>query len=124
MGCVVRTYKDLIAWQTAYALCLDIYRATRPFPSDERFGLVALPRNTARSVQANIAEGRHRPTAVDYLRFLGSSIGSIAELETQLSLARDLGYLPDDALLRQLAEVERLVSALRAGLERSMSLEA
>jgi four helix bundle protein len=118
---VVRTYRDLIAWQKAYALCLDVYRATRAFPSDERFGLVVELRKTARSVQANIAEGRHRPTRADYVKFLGYSAGSVAELETQLCLARDLGYLADDQLLEQLREVDRLVKGLRDGLLRSAS---
>ena len=118
---MVRTYRDLIAWQKAYALCLEIYRATRAFPVDERFGLVVELRKTARSVQANIAEGRHRPTASDYLRFLGYAMGSVAELETQLRLARDLGYLATDALLEQVAEVDRVVKGLRDGLARSAS---
>ena len=121
---MVRTYRDLIAWQKAYALCLTIYRATRAFPIDERFGLVTELRKTARSIQANIAEGRHRPTAADYMRFLGHSTGSVAELETQLCLARDLGYLASDELLEQLREVDRLVKGLRDGLARSASFEA
>ena len=118
---MVRTYRDLIAWQKAYALCLAIYRVTKTFPVDERFGLVIELRKTARSVQANIAEGRHRPTAADYLRFLGHSIGSVAELETQICLARDLGYLRDDELMERVREVDRLVNALRDGLAASCS---
>ena len=111
----IRSFKDLIAWQKAFQLCLDIYHGTAPFPTDERFGLTAELRKTARSVPYNIAEGHQRHTTADYLRFLHIASGSRGELETQLLLAEALGYLDDRAaekLISACHEVARLLASL------------
>lgn len=116
----IRSFKDLVVWQKAFGLCLRVYRATAPFPADERFGLTAELRKTARSVPYNIAEGHKRPTTADYLRFLGYAAGSGGELETQLLLAQALTYLGEseaESLLSDYREVERML----AGLVRSLS---
>lgn len=115
----IRSFKDLVAWQKAFQLCLDVYRATQGFPAHERFGLSAELRKTARSVPCNIAEGHQRRTTLDYLRFLSIAAGSRGELETQLLLAQALGYLPrDDAdkLLAACADVAKLLAALTRAL--------
>src|SRR5262245_49640140 len=94
----IRSFKDLLVWQKAFELCLRIYAATRDFPADERFGITAELRKTARSIAYNIAEGHKRPTTADYLRFLGIAAGSSGELETQLLLCERLAYVtPDQA---------------------------
>jgi four helix bundle protein len=109
------SYRDLIVWQKALALCCDVYKATRGFPSEERCGLTAEARKTARSVVSNIAEGHRRHSTAEYIRFLRIARGSGAELETQIILASRLTYLEDrpaNALLAGADEIERMLVAL------------
>ena len=115
----IRSFKDLIVWQKAFQLCLDVYRGTQGFPAEERFGLTTELRKTSRSVPCNIAEGRQRRTTTEYLRFLDIASGSRAELETQLLLAQALGYLSDEnsvSLLSTCEEVAKLLAALARAL--------
>jgi four helix bundle protein len=102
-----------------------MYGASSGFPSEERFGLTAEVRKTARSVVYNIAEGHRRNSTADYVRFLDIAAGSVAELETQLLLVQALGYL-DDALaqdfIHRLAEIERMLAALMTKLRRRRPL--
>ncbi len=112
-----RTFRDLAVWQKAIAFARAIYIATRHMPSEERFGLVSQMRRAAVSIASNIAEGNARETRKDYLRFLIVARGSLAELETQIVIARSLAYLPEDPpLLKQLAEVSRMLQALITAL--------
>lgn len=117
----VSSYKDLLAWQKALQLCLEVYRTSRSFPLHERFGLTVEIRKTARSVVCNIAEGQRRDSTPDYLRFLSFSRGSQAELETQLLVANSLGYIEEDQAPRILElcdEVGRLIFGLARALKR------
>lgn len=112
---MLRTFRDLIAWQKGFALAKRVYELTRGFPREERFGLTAQIRRAAVSVPSNIAEGYNRGTRPDYIRFLWMANGSVAELETQLLLAADLGYARPDALdllNALLAEEARILPAL------------
>jgi four helix bundle protein len=93
---MARQYKDLVAWQRSHQVTLAIYRQTRQFPTEERFGLTSQLRRAAYSVPANISEGSGRDTNKDYLRFLVIAISSLKETEYFLLLARDLGYLAGD----------------------------
>jgi four helix bundle protein len=117
----IESYRDLIAWEKARQLCLSVYSATKAYPADERFGMTSETRRTARSVVYNIAEGHERRTTTEYLRFLDIARGSRGELETQLILATDLGYLSEEQsqhLLCLSDEVGRLVYALAESLRR------
>ena len=87
----IRTFKDLLVWQKAMSLSVDVYRLTKNYPSHERYGLTAETRKTSRSVPYNIAEGHKRASTAEYIRFLGIAVGSAGELETQLLLAGRLG---------------------------------
>ena len=120
----VRTYRDLVVWQKAYALSLAVYGATRVFPRDEVYGLRSQMRRAAISIPSNIAEGYGRRTTAEYTRSLNIAYGSNCELETQLSLAADLDYI-DRAVAgrlgQQTAEVERMLTALRRALARRSS---
>jgi four helix bundle protein len=123
----IRTFKDLIVWQKAMDLSVEIYRLTKNYPSDERYGLTAETRKTSRSIPYNIAEGHKRSTTADYIRFLNISAGSVAELETQLLLAARLRYLKEDsaqAALALHAEVERMLDSLIRSLKLRNSVEA
>jgi four helix bundle protein len=88
----IESYKNLIAWRKGLKLCIDVYNRTKAFPQDERYGLKAELRKTARSVVYNIAEGQRRSPIAEYLRYLDIARGSQGELETQIILAGELGY--------------------------------
>ena len=104
-----RSYKDLLVWQKGMALAKGIYGITRPFPNEEKFGLVSQMRRAAVSIPSNIAEGQARHTTKEFIQFIYHAEGSVAELETQLMLAVDLGY----CVPRQVEEAFRLISDLR-----------
>ncbi len=86
-------FTDLEAWRTSHALILMIYRNTKLFPKDELFCLTSQMRRSAISISSNIAEGFGRRTFADKKQFYTIASGSIAELQSQLILARDLGYM-------------------------------
>jgi four helix bundle protein len=111
-------YKNLIVWQKAIALVAEIYRATQLFPREEQYGLTSQIRRSAVSIPSNVAEGQARLSPNEFRRFLGIARGSLAELETQLIIAENLGYLKETGpLLDQLAEVGRMLSGLLASIE-------
>ena len=86
------SYKDLLVWQRAIEMTLAIYRLTESFPKDERFGLTSQLRRAGVSVASNIAEGYGRLSTGEYKQFLGMSRGSNLEVQTQLVIARELGF--------------------------------
>jgi four helix bundle protein len=87
------SYKDLIAWQKGMLLALDVYRASRAFPRDELYGLTSQLRRAAVAVPSKIAEGQARYSRQEFCHFLNNARGSLAELETQITLARELECL-------------------------------
>ena len=108
-------YRDLIAWQKAKRLALDVYRCTRKFPRDEIYGLTSQMRRAAVSVPSNIAEGKGRYSQKELVHFLYLARGSLLELETQLSIARDLEYIDQPAfeiLESETEEVGRILNGL------------
>lgn len=109
-----RDYKDLIVYRKAYELALRVYRETDGFPDIERYGLAVQMRRAAISIPSNIAEG-YRRGKKEYIQFLKIAHGSCAELETQLSLSKDLGYLEEETFMSLEAlhdEVSRLLSTI------------
>jgi len=86
-------FRDLKVWQRAYELTVDLYRITRAFPKMETYGLISQLQRAAVSVPSNIAEGYERNHRKEYLQFLFIAKGSLGELDTLLSLARDLNYM-------------------------------
>lgn len=120
----VRSFRDLVAWQKAFALGLAVYRLTAKFPSDERFGLVQQMRRCSVSIASNIAEGYGRAGRSDYTRFLKLARGSLYECDTQLMFGVELGYIPCDAYEQtkaQLDECERVLAGLIRALETEQS---
>lgn len=108
----MKDFKELKVWQKAHQLTLDVYRRSKQFPSDERFGLTAHLCKTATSIPSNIAEGCGREADRELARFLTIAAGSASELEYQLLLARDLSYLPADAhsaINAQVCELRRML---------------
>ena len=86
-------YRNLIVWKRAHTFALEVYLSTKSFPDSERFGLTTQLRRAATSVVSNIAEGWGRHETRDQVRFLKMARGSICEVECQILLSRDLGYL-------------------------------
>lgn len=93
----VEPYEKLRAWQLCHALILLVFKATKVWPKEERYGLVAQIRRAAWSAVANIVEGSARRGKKELARFLDISIGSLAELGYGLRLARELEYMDHDA---------------------------
>lgn len=111
----IRSFQDLVAWQKAFQLASLVYHATRTFPADERFGLVQQLRRGAVSVSSNIAEGYGRGGRSDYSRFLKMSRGSLYEIDTQLMLSKELGFLAEaeySSVKAALDECERVLAGL------------
>ncbi|MBL7151286.1 MAG: four helix bundle protein [Candidatus Omnitrophica bacterium] len=97
-----RSFKDLIVWQKAYRLVLEIYRITKDFPKEETYGLAQQMRRAAVSLPSNIAEGYGRNHKAEYKQFLSLAYGSLSELETQYLLSLDLNYLKKDEIAENL----------------------
>ena len=115
----IRSYRDLLIWQQGMALAKQIYAMTRTFPGDERFGLTAQMRRAVVSVPSNIAEGQARHGRREFVQFLSHAEGSLAELDTQLTLAVELGYCrPSDAdgSVATVAELQKMMASLRRKL--------
>ena len=87
-----QSFRDLVVWQRAITLTLEVYKLTATFPDSERFGLTNQLRRAAVSVASNIAEGYGRSSKGEYIQFLGHARGSISEVETQLVIARGLEF--------------------------------
>src|SRR5580704_15940652 len=115
----LRSYRELVVWQKAVDLVTEVYRITNSFPRDEIYGLISQLRRAAVSVPSNIAEGQGRATKGEFIQFLCHARGSIFELETQIVIARKLGYIADEAeqrLISQSTEVARILNGLLTSL--------
>ena len=109
----MRDFKELKVWEKAHYLTLHIYKVTKKFPSDERFGLTVQLRRAAASVPTNIAEGCGRDSERELARFMSIAGGSASEVEYQLLLAYDLNYIQDETyreLNQQVNEVKRMLN--------------
>jgi four helix bundle protein len=114
-----RSYKDLAAWQKAMDLVTATYRSTASFPKDEQFGLTSQLRRAAVSIPSNIAEGQGRLSEKEFRYFLGQARGSVMEVETQIQIAQNLGYIKAEQtkeLLELCAEVGRILNGLLASI--------
>src|ERR1700758_1583568 len=90
---IVQSYRDLVVWKKSMALVLNVYRYTQAFPKIETYGLTSQLRRAAVSVPSKIAEGQARLSTGEFKQFLGNARGSLTEVETQILIARGLGYL-------------------------------
>lgn len=110
-------FRELVVWQKAHQLVLDIYRLTKIFPKEELFGLTSQLRRSAVSVPANVAEGYRKRTIPDKSKFLNIAQGSLDETHYYLILAQDLGYGSTEILQVNLEEVARLLTAYYNAVE-------
>ncbi len=119
----MKTYRDLIVWQKSYNFTVDLYRVTRRFPREEQYGLTSQIRRATVSITSNIAEGFGRNGGREKDQFYAIAHGSVYEVESQLLIAKGIGYLSDEdceRLLLCIGEISRLLQGLRkANKERS-----
>jgi four helix bundle protein len=115
---MARPHENLEAWKCSIDLVKHVYDATKAFPKEETYGLVMQMRRAAISIPSNIAEGAARSTQKEFAQFVSVARGSLSELETQMTIAVELGYLKRSHSSFALAE---RVSQLVGGLHRSLS---
>ena len=123
----VRRYQELIAWQKAIALVTDICSITSAFPKSETYGLTSQLRRAAVPIPSNIAEGRGRATKGEFIQFLCHARGSLHEVETQVVIAKNLGYLTaqkQELLLDALSELGRILNGLITSLQQKQARSA
>ena len=104
----MRNFRNYDMWKTSLKLSTEIYQIVNKFPSYERFGLSGQMRRASVSIVSNIAEGSSRSTEKDFAHFLQISLGSAYELETQLYIAHQLGYITKETLDNLLSEINSI----------------
>lgn len=114
----MKNFMDLQIWHRSHQLTLEIYKLTQTFAKSELYGLTSQMRRSASSVPTNIAEGCGRSTDGDFARFLDHSMGSASELEYQLILSHDLGYIPTSSFETASSELVEIKKMLNAFLQR------
>ncbi|MDI1317202.1 four helix bundle protein [Flavobacterium sp.] len=105
-------FKELEIWKRSRLFCSQIYTITSKFPSDEKFGLTNQLRRASVSIPSNIAEGSSRNSNKDFARFLEIAVGSAYEIETQLLIALDLGFIKNDELEKSIIELNEIIKMI------------
>lgn len=116
-----RSYRELLVWQKAMNLVTEVYNSIKTFPREEIYGLSGQLRRAVVSVPSNIAEGQGRDSVKEFIHHLSIAYGSLMEVETQLQIAANLGYLKQieiNKLLEQSSEVGRLLNGLSRSLRK------
>jgi len=116
----VRAFHELTVWQRSIELSVQVYRLTQSFPKAELFGLTNQLRRASVSISSNIAEGQARITTGEFIHFLSMARGSNAEVRSQLSLSRCLGFGEESLIAHTEAltvEVSKMLNALIASLK-------
>ncbi|MGO9517604.1 MAG: four helix bundle protein [Candidatus Korobacteraceae bacterium] len=117
----MRDYKDLVVWRRSHTLTLTLYRATESFPKSEMFGLTSQIRRAVASIPTNLAEGCGRWGDGDMGRFVQIAMGSASEVDYQLVLAKDLGYLQKaewEGLAAEVSEIRRMLTVFYKRIRR------
>ena len=118
----MKDFRDLIVWQKSHKLPLDVYEATRKFPKEELYGLISQLRRSSSSIPCNIAEGCGRRGNGEFHKFLQIATGSASEVEYQLLLAHELGYLNSAEFIKlskATVELKRMLAGLISKVETS-----
>ncbi|MFB6355928.1 MAG: four helix bundle protein [bacterium] len=118
----MRDYQELDVWTKAHELVLKIYSRTESFPEDEKFGLTSQIRRASVSIPSNIAEGTGKNSDKEFSRFLEIARSSATELDYQLHLANDLGYIDDaksDILQSNISEIKKMLTGFIDSLTNS-----
>lgn len=116
----MNNFRELIVWQKSITFVVKIYEITRNFPKEEKFNLVSQMQSAATSMPSNIAEGAGRNSNASFKHFLTISIGSAHELETQIIISKELGYINEDnygILILELSGIQKMLYALHNSLQ-------
>lgn len=111
----MQSHEKLTVWNKSVDVAVDIYAVTENFPAKETYGLSSQMRRAAVSISSNIAEGRRRATDADFRHFLTMAHGSLAELETQLTIASKLSFISNtnySKLLRKTQEISKMLHGM------------
>jgi four helix bundle protein len=108
----IRTHKDLDVWKKAMDLAFDLYGITKNFLKEEMYGITSQIRRSVVSIASNIAEGAARGSKKEFIQFLYISLGSLAELETQLLLAKRLEYVINNEVFLNIDKVRQMILGL------------
>jgi four helix bundle protein len=114
------SFRDLKVWQRAIDLVEDVYLLTKAFPTDERFGLSAQLRRAVVSIPSNIGEGARRKRRKAFLHHLDIALGSQAEVEVQIEIAKRLQFIPEAdyaRLQRHIEEIGKMLNGLINSLQ-------
>lgn len=117
----IKSYKDLLAWQKAMDLVELVYSVTREFPREELFGLATSLRRAAVSIPSKIADGHERDNTREFIHYLSVARGALSEVETQMEVARRLGYINEEqhGIFASLAsDTGKIVNGLMNSMER------
>jgi len=115
LGMSIKSFTDLETWRVGHKFVLQIYKVTEKFPQKEIYALIDQMRRSATSITSNIAEGFSKPSAQDKKKFYYIALGSLTEIQNQLLIARDLGYLNKilfDELAIQSVSISKLINSL------------
>lgn len=118
----IRSYRDLNVWKKSIALTKQIYILSESFPKHETYGITQQLRRSAASVPSNIAEGHGRESLREYLHHISIAFGSLAELETQIIISKELGFVSSEKINTILQEADELGKMLR-GLQSSLKIK-
>ena len=110
-------HKDLDIWKRSKILCIEIYKITENIPSKEQYGLISQMQRAAVSVPSNIAEGYRRNSSKDFIRFLSIASGSLAELETQLYISREIYNVDSEEVTLEIIELQKMIAAFQNKLK-------
>lgn len=111
----IKNFTDLVVWQRGHVMVINIYKITKGFPTEERFGLSDQIRRAGVSFTSNLAEGFGRSTLNDKSHFYTIALGSLYEIQNQLLISRDVGYIGSkecELLFNESIEISRMCSAL------------
>lgn len=117
------TYRDLLIWQKSMTMVTEIYSLTKKFPREEVYGLTSQIRRSSISIPSNIAEGYGREGNKDYLKFLNIATASLFEMQTQLEIAFNLGFVNEiqfNKTYQNSREIERMISAFSRKIKESL----
>jgi four helix bundle protein len=118
----MKCHRDLEAWKKSMSLVQEIYRITSSFPNQEIYGLTNQMRRAGVSIPSNIAEGAARNSKKEFIQFLHIALGSLSEVETQILIAKGLGYINEqENLLKEIETIRKLVAGLIRSLKKTVT---
>ncbi len=116
----IKTHKDLDVWKISVDITTQIYEITKGFPKTEMYGLIPQIRRSAVSIPANIAEGAARSSRKEFIQLLYISLGSLSELETELIIAKNIGYEVQEEIFQKIDSIRKMLLGLITSLKKGI----